>query len=220
VTANRRTLQSRVDLFIHVKTREIVFILWAIFLNVREFFSHQINDPASVPESSLKYTSAFLSLGHIPSDILGVPLEQFRERSSYPANITRDLGGSKSNGDMFRLADFIASKNMDIPDNISTLTGSLLHKYPSVTAKQIMSSGTLKYDNLRVGQRGACLNQNLLGRCSNPKCMYIHASTKPMVQRAKEVAAKLGPAINGFMKSKESRTGAKRKRRPGPAASV
>jgi hypothetical protein len=220
VTAIRRTLRSRVDLFIDVKTREIIFILWAIFLDAREFFSHQIEDASPVPESSLKYTSAFLSLGRIPSDILGVPLEQFGERSSYPSNITRDSGGGRSNGDMFRPADFIAAENLEIPDDISTLTGSLLDKYPSVTAEQIMSFGALKYDDLRVGQRGACLNQNLLGRCSNPKCTYIHASAKPTVQRAKEVAAKLGPAIDGFMKSKESRTGAKRKRRPGPAASV
>jgi hypothetical protein len=118
-----------VDLFIDIKTREIVFILWAIFLDAPEFFAHQINDASSVPESLLKYTSAFLSLGRTPSNILGVPLEQFGERSLYPSNITCDSGGSKTNGDMFRPADFIAAENMDIPDDISTLTGSLLDKF-------------------------------------------------------------------------------------------
>jgi hypothetical protein len=62
-----------------------------------------------------------------------------------------------------------------------------------------MSSGALKYDDLRVGQRGACLNQNLLGRCSNPKCTYIHGVARPTAERAKEVAAKLGPAVTSLM---------------------
>jgi hypothetical protein len=221
VTAMWRTLRSRVDLFVDVKAREIIFILWAIFLDAKEFFSHQIDDAAPVPESQLKYTAAFLSLGRVPADILGVPLEQFGERTSYPSTVTQDSGGGrKSNTDMFRPANFIAAENLHIPDDISTVTGPLLDKHPSVTAEQIMSFGALKYDNLRVGQRGACLNQNLLGRCDSPACTYIHKAAKPTAQRAKEVAAKLGPVIAGFMKARASRTGAKRKRRPGTAASI
>jgi hypothetical protein len=222
VTAMRRTLRNRVDLFVDVKPREIIFILWGIFLDAREFFSYQIDDTVPVPESQLKYTAAFLSLGRVPTDILGVPLEQLGERTSNPSTITQESLGSgrKGNGDMFRPADFIAAENLHIPDDISTITGSLLDKHPSVTAEQIMSFGALKYDDLRVGQRGACLNQNLLGRCDSPACIYIHEVAKPTTQRAKEVAAKLAPAIASFMKAQASRAGAKRKRRPGTAASI
>jgi hypothetical protein len=49
VTAIRRTLQSRVDLFIDVKTREIILILGATFLDAREFFLHQMDEASSVP---------------------------------------------------------------------------------------------------------------------------------------------------------------------------
>jgi hypothetical protein len=46
-------------------------------------------------------------------------------------------------------ANFIAAENTDIPDDISTLTGSLLDKHPTMTAEKIMRSfGALKYDNL------------------------------------------------------------------------
>ena len=222
VTAMRRTLRNRVDLFVDVKPREIIFILWAIFMDAREFFSYQIEDAAPVPESQLKYTAACLSLGRVPADILGVPLEQFGERTSNPSTITQDSLGSgrRGNGEIFRPAEFIAGENLHIPDDISTITGPLLDKHPSVTAEQIMSFGALKYDDLRVGQRGACLNQNLLGRCDNPACTYIHEVAKPATQRAKEVAAKLAPAIASFMKARASRAGAKRKRRPGTAASI
>jgi hypothetical protein len=220
VTAIRRTLRNRVDLFVDVKAREIIFILWAIFLDAREFFSHQIEDAASIPESQLKYTTAFLSLGRVPADILGVPLEQFGERvPSYPSTVTRESGGGNSGGSIFRPAEYIAAENTHIPDDISTITGPLLEKYPAATAEQIMSHGALKYDDLRVGQRGACLNQNLLGRCSNPKCTYIHDAAMPTTQRAKEVAAKLRPAVASFMTAKAAgRAGAKRKRRPGAAS--
>jgi hypothetical protein len=83
-----------------------------------------------------------------------------------------------------------------------------------------MSFGALKYEDLRVGQRGACLNQNLLGKCTNQKCSYIHGPTRPTAQRAKEVAAKLGPAVASLMTARADKNGAKRKRRPGTAASV
>jgi hypothetical protein len=82
VTAIRRTLRSRVDLFVDVKARKIIFILWAILLDAREFFSQQIEDADPIPESQLKYTAAFLPLGRVPADIMGVPLEQFGERGS------------------------------------------------------------------------------------------------------------------------------------------
>jgi hypothetical protein len=52
--------------------REILFLLWAIFLDAREVFSQQIEDTDAVPESQLKYTTGFLGVGRIPMDILGV----------------------------------------------------------------------------------------------------------------------------------------------------
>jgi hypothetical protein len=30
-----------------------------------------------------------------------------------------------------------------------------------------------------MGNKGACLNFNLLGVCSDPKCLYRHARAKP-----------------------------------------
>jgi hypothetical protein len=42
VVAIRRTLRSKVDLYIDVGPREIIYLLWAIFLDACEFFSHQV----------------------------------------------------------------------------------------------------------------------------------------------------------------------------------
>jgi hypothetical protein len=143
-TAIRCTLCSRVDLFVNIKTQEIVFILWAIFLDAREFSSYQIDNTPPISECQLKYTATFLLLGRIPSDILGVPLEQFWETTPHPSTVTRDSGSGSSRGKLFRPAKYIAAKNTDIPDDISTITGPLLDKYPSVTAEKIMSLGALK----------------------------------------------------------------------------
>jgi hypothetical protein len=61
-----------------VKMWEIIFIQWAIFLDVREFFLHQREDAMPIPSSQLKYTAPFLSLAQVP--VMGVLLEQFGER--------------------------------------------------------------------------------------------------------------------------------------------
>jgi hypothetical protein len=58
--------------------KEIIYLLWAIFLNAREVFSASIVDTDVAPKSQLKYTTSFLGVGRIPMDILGVPLAQFK----------------------------------------------------------------------------------------------------------------------------------------------
>ncbi len=124
---------------------------------------------------------------------------------------------------MFRPAEYIATKNLEIPDDISVITGPMSEKYPSAMAEQIMSHGVLKYEELRIGQRGACLNQNLLGNCNNSKCTYIHGVAKPTAQRTKEVATKLGPAVQSFMTAQAAKSaaggGRNRNRNTGTAAS-
>jgi hypothetical protein len=42
VVAIPRTLRVKVDLYIDVGPRKIIFLLWADFFDAREFFSHQI----------------------------------------------------------------------------------------------------------------------------------------------------------------------------------
>jgi hypothetical protein len=46
------------DLFIGIGPKEIVYLVWAIFLDAREFFAQQIEDTDALPESSLQYTRA------------------------------------------------------------------------------------------------------------------------------------------------------------------
>jgi hypothetical protein len=42
VVAIHRTMRAKVDLYIDVGPRGIIFLLWANFLDAHEFFSHQI----------------------------------------------------------------------------------------------------------------------------------------------------------------------------------
>jgi hypothetical protein len=64
---------------------------------------------------------------------------------------------------------------------------------------EIMSHGSLKYDDVRVGNKGACLNYNMLGVCNDKACTYRHSKANPTLERIKAVATKLGPAIQGFL---------------------
>jgi hypothetical protein len=63
VIAIRQKLRQKVDLYINMGPREILFLFWAIFLDAREVFSQQIEDTDAVPESQLKYTMSFLGVG-------------------------------------------------------------------------------------------------------------------------------------------------------------
>ena len=75
VIAIRRKLHKKVDLYIDVGSREIVFLLWAIYLDAREFFAHQVGPLETLPESQLRYTTNFIGVGRIPMDMMGVPLK-------------------------------------------------------------------------------------------------------------------------------------------------
>lgn len=111
---------------------------------------------------------------------------------------------------MFRPASHIPQINGNIPDEISTLTNPLLEKYPKVTMAAVMSFADLKYEDIRVGNKGACLNLNLLGICHDSGCQYRHTQGKPTAERIAAVSRKLGPAIDKFM-AEDNPTG-KRKR--------
>jgi hypothetical protein len=217
VVSIRSTLRRRMDLFIGIGPKEIVYLVWAIFLDAREFFAQQIEDTDALPESSLRYTTSFLGVGRIATDLLGVPLNQFLI-ASLPApgggfGNGGEGGGSRGErprGDsMFRPASHIP-QTQNIPDEISTITSPLLVKYPKVNMSEVMAFSDLKYEDIRVGNKGACLNLNLLGVCHDSGCQYRHTQGKPTAGRIAAVSQKLGPAIDKFM-ADDAPTG-KRKR--------
>jgi hypothetical protein len=212
VIAIRRKLRQKVDLYIDMGPREILFLLWAIFLDAREVFSQQIEDTDAVPESQLKYTTSFLGVGRIPMDILGVPIAQFGADGS-SGTTTTELSSMSSGGDLFKPADFVSPKNTSVPDDISAITMPLVQKHPQITANTLMSHGSLTFEDIRVGNKGACLNYNLLGICSDPKCSYRHSRAKPTPERIKAVVDILRPAVQSYLTSGGL---AERKRKRGP----
>jgi hypothetical protein len=203
VVAIRRKLRTKVDLFINVWPREITYLLWAIFLDARDFFAHQqVGLTEQLPESQLRCTTNFLGVGRIPMDIMGVPLEQ--SGATHPrgdASTNRTADSTLSSGDsLFRPAEYISHKNSSISDDISAITTPLVEKFPYATTEALMAHGDLRYDDIRIGNKGACLNYNLFGVCKDKTCSYCHtAKAKPTAERIKAVADKLKPAIQSFM---------------------
>jgi hypothetical protein len=203
VIAIRRKLREKIDLYIDVGPREIIFLLWAIFLDAREFFAQQIGPTEALPESQLRYTTNFIGVGRIPMDIMGVPLEQFgaqHPRGSGGTLSTADSTlSSNSNDQLFKPADWVTPKNNSVADDISALTMPLLEKFPHATAEALMAHSDLRYDDIRIGNKGACLNYNLLGVCKDRSCSYRHSKAQPTPERIKLVADKLKPAVDSFI---------------------
>ena len=179
--------------------KEIIYLLWAIFLDAREGFSQQVGDTETAPGSQLKYTTSFLGVDRIPMDILGVPLAQFGASASRTAATEMSL--LSSGADLFKPAKFVSPKNTNVPDDISAITTPLLEKIPNVTANSLMSHGQLAFEDIWVGNKGACLNYNLLGICSNKKCSYRHARAKPTPKGVRAVVSTLWPAVEAYIAS-------------------
>jgi hypothetical protein len=215
VVAIWRKLRVMVNLFIDIGPREILFLLWAIFLDAREFLAQQVADGDKLPESQLRYTTNFLGVGRIPMDIMGVPTTQFgagHPRSSEETEASTLSSGSRSNR-MFRSADWVMPTNTAVSDDISVITQPMISKFPNATADALMAHSDLHYKDIWAGNKGACLNYNLLGQCSDKGCTYRHSKAQPSDERAKLVAEKLKPDIANFMAAGAPSTHSNRKRK-------
>jgi hypothetical protein len=95
----------------------------------------------------------------------------------------------------------VLQKNTSVPDDISAITMPLMQKHPQITANALMAHGALTFEDIRVGNKGACLNYNLLGICSDPKCSYRHARAKPTPERIKAVVDVLRPGVQSYLTS-------------------
>ena len=120
-----------------------------------------------------------------------------------------------SSKDLFRPADYVPHRNAEVPDDISLLTSPLMDKFPKTTAEALMSHSSLRYEDIRAGNKGAYLNFNLLGICNDPSCSFRHTHENPTDDRIKAVRSKLEPAIQAYIVD-GGRTPKKRKR-PGPS---
>ncbi len=75
----------------------------------------------------------------------------------------------------------------------------MLQKFPNATAEVLMAHGDLRYEDIRIGNKGACLNYNLLAICKDRTCSYRHSKAQPTPKRIKAVTDKLKPAVQQFM---------------------
>jgi hypothetical protein len=75
VIAIQKKLRTWMDLYVDIGPRKILYLLWAIFLDARDFFSMEVQTGEPLPESQLRYTTNFIGVGRIPADIMGVPVE-------------------------------------------------------------------------------------------------------------------------------------------------
>jgi hypothetical protein len=165
VIAIRRKLRVKIDLYIDFEPHKIIYLLWAIFLDARAFLSQQVGPMDTLPESQLRYTNNFLGVGRIPMDIMGVPFFQFGAVHPRSTDTTVPDSRSRSSSQddaMFKPADWVAPTNPSVSDDISVLTMPLMQKFPKATADVLMAHADLRYDDIWVGNKGACLNYNLL----------------------------------------------------------
>ena len=63
-----------------------------------------------------------------------------------------------------------------------------------------MNYSNLWYDEIRVGNKGECLNYNLLGVWNDANCSYQHTKANPAAESIKVVKAKIETSIASYVK--------------------
>jgi len=208
----QRTLRQQPDIFGSLQPREILHILWAIFLDSRRFFSRSVRDGDPLPQSSLQYLKIFLTMGQVSTNTQGVPEAEFGIAQRPPAAVP---SWCESPGTMFPAAargpvTKATGRNPEYSPQFCQALKPLVDKYPLTTMNEIMASvhPMLKYELVRPGKRGECINFTILGGCYNAKCTYRHLPAHATEKRTTEILDSLAPCISAYMGK------ADRKKRP------
>jgi hypothetical protein len=200
-------LRAQPDTYGDISQQQNAYILWAIFKDARWFFSQSVEPGDPLPTSTLRYVTSFMNAGRLPLDQIDVPPELLTSPRPRPVDRPAPRAESRSD-DLFPGAkpDYVPVTNDSVPDDISAITGPLMEKFPDANVGDLLRGGA-KFEDLRMGKRGTCMNYNLLGVCSEPDCRYQHNKSKPAAAKAKSIAEKLRPVVDDLISG-----GHKRKR--------
>ena len=72
----RKTLITRMDPYVDIEQKRIIYLVWEIFWGTRDLFSEEVKQGEALSESMLWYPENFLGVGRIPTDIVSVPVAQ------------------------------------------------------------------------------------------------------------------------------------------------
>ena len=90
----RNTPRTRMNIYVDIDQKRIIYLLWVIFLDARDLFLKEVQHGEALPESMLRYTNNFLGVGRIPTDIITVPVDQLvgEEQIQRRADVNKEGG--------------------------------------------------------------------------------------------------------------------------------
>ena len=96
VVVIKKTLRTGMDLYVDIEQKSIIHLLWAIFLDSRDLFSKEVQQGEALSESMLRYTTNFLEVGCIPTDIIAFPVAQLGGEEQIQRRATVSMGEGRS----------------------------------------------------------------------------------------------------------------------------
>ena len=96
-------------------------------------------------------------------DIIGVPVAQFVGYYQPQRISTVIKDSSQDSTDIFKPVDYVHYHQMEVTDDIIVLTNPLMESFPKTTVDSLMIHINLRYEDIQVGNKAACLNLNFLG---------------------------------------------------------
>ncbi len=67
--------------------------------------------------------------------------------------------------------------------------------YPTQSVLDMVKKGGIKFGAVQIGGKGDCSNFNLLGKCTDPKCMCNHKPARVKEERQVAVAKTIDQAM-------------------------
>lgn len=182
----RQTLES-------MSARQVATILWHVFMDARVYYSTLIDLSGSLPESNLRVLRGMLETTMIPEQV-NVPYGQLLLGITEPE--PRSGGGGQ---DSYEPPRYEGSSDVPIdqrvfsrvPGPIRAALAGARTKYPAIRIAAIMAASTppIKYNAIKVGPNGACLDMLCFGLCQDPGCTYKHPLTRISIDPARASAA-------------------------------
>jgi hypothetical protein len=188
-------LNGRQYIFENLDQRQIASLIWQIFMDARRFFTLGIDVRGALPQSLLRTTYNEVAAGIVQAH-LNVPYAQLMGQDSGEASHSEEASGSRTSTPQRESRTF-----RHVPPSIKTILRGARSKYPTLTVAELMAAHDppLKYDQVKLGPSGSCLDFLVFGLCKNALCSYKHAATASIqTVRAETVAPRLAEAYTAY----------------------
>ena len=194
----RMVLASQFDQWSDMSPTECANLLWAIFLDSRQFFraGYEFN---SVPRSNLALLIRQMEAGHKIEGSRGTPLARLLGHAPIhtPRDTLDDVSVDRKQGPASA-----GNHTMVVPPAIAAEMAKIVAASPSASPFMLLQHE--KAADLHLGPPRSCMALRLFGACDSASCTYSHAKSPAQAANLSRVLATLKNVTKSIRLAKDT----------------